>query len=138
MPFDIPKLRRHDTQPYPLRLGDVKITLHTRLATLDTREVYNFAFRDRPERPKAEDKFDEGQATRAQTLETIARCCVASWEGVTEGGKPAECTPDAALRFLREADDAGYREEITAYLFWAQNPLNFRAPLVEASKVGEG
>ncbi len=42
------------------------------------------------------------------------------------------------LALLKEIDEAGYREEITAYILWAQNPLNFRAPLVEASKVGEG
>lgn len=140
MDFDIPKLVRKDTAPFVFRFPDgTVITLHTRPLTFDTREVFNDAFRDRGERPKTSDKFDERMLTRAQNLETLARCCVPSWEGVLRGGKPVDCTPEEVLKFLRFLDEtAGYREEVTAYLHWAQTPQSFREPLVEVSKVGEG
>lgn len=140
MSFDIPKLRRKDTAPYEFHFpGGTIVVLHTRPLTLDTREVFNDAFRDRGEqRGKPADRYEERMANRAHNLETLARCCVPQWEGVKENGAPVDCSPAKVLEFLRFLDEAGYREEVTSYILWAQNPLNFREPLVEASKVGEG
>ena len=132
MAFGIPRLVRKDTAPFTFTFPGKTITLHTRPLTLETREVFNDAFRERPE-TKATDKYDERVTTRAENLEKLARLCVTSWDGVD-----AECTPDNVLALLREIDDAGYREEITAYTLWAQNPLNFRAPVADPVASGKG
>jgi len=139
MAFDIPKLRRKDTAPYTFHFpGQRTITIETRPLTLETREVFNDAFRERPSQKASGDQYAERMVARAENLATLARCCVVSWD-VTEDGQPAPCTPDKALAFLRWLDDeAGYREEVSAYILWAQNHGNFREQLVEASKVGEG
>ncbi len=59
MPFDIPKLVRKDTAPFTFTFPGKTITLHTRPLTLETREVFNDAFRERAEAPAARDKYDE-------------------------------------------------------------------------------
>jgi hypothetical protein len=139
--FDIRKIKRSETKPYVFKgIADHDITLHTRPFSLDTREVFNDTFRARdpkPDEKEPETLFDKRMLTRAENIETLGRCCVASWEGVTSAGQPVECTPDKAIAFLQLLDASGYREEVTGYIQWALNPLSFREPLVSAEDLGK-
>lgn len=145
--FDVKKITRKDTAPYTFRgLAEQDIVIDTRPLSLDTREVFNDAFRDRPAdktatkpdaKPEPATPYDQRMANRASNLETLARCCVASWQGVTKDGSPVECTPETALAFLKFLDENGYREEVTLYIQWASNPLSFREPVVEAEELGK-
>lgn len=139
--FDIKKIKRCETKPYLLTgVAEKPIVLHTRPFSMDTREVFNDTFRARDPRPlksESETPFDKRMATRAENIETLGRCCVASWEGVTNDGKPVECTPDNAIAFLKFLDASGYHEEITSYIHWALEPAFFREPLVSAEDLGK-
>jgi hypothetical protein len=136
--FDgIPKLRRKDTVPFVFELSGRTVTLHTRMLSLDNRDVCNYAWRDF-RATEAKDNYEKRMIRRERDLELIARCCVVNWDGVTRDGIPVECTPDNVHAFLRYLDDAGYREEITAFIAWAQDPLNWREPLVDPAVVGKG
>jgi hypothetical protein len=138
--FNVPKLERKDTAPYEFPSLDPKkpIILHTRPLSMSTREVFNDAFTERPALPKAPTPYDDRAQIRAQNLDKLARCCVTRWENVTDDGEPLDCTPENVLKLLKFLDEeAGYREEITAYIAWSMNTLNFREPLVSPTELGK-
>jgi hypothetical protein len=130
--FDIVRAKRTDTTEFKFhRLSpsaDKPITLHVRQLGRRNAAYADATFTRKPD--LVERKGSEQLAHELeQDIADIAAFCVASWENVTDGGKPVECTPEKALAFLKFALENGYDEEINALRMTVKMAASFREPV---------